>query len=250
MSAIRKDGIPANACGEESKVLSREQSNDDTEGWSIVARPYRHRVEDALIDNLGSESCCCLLPGNRVWMADGSRKPIESVRAGDEVMTMSGPAKVRSLESTVLGMTRKVIELRGQGDECLVMTDDHPLWVSRRSGGQSVESWGTYNLHHVMYEMRHTEGFELDRMPVALCFDLPEQVAHASGWLHVRPIFHHLPPQTQVFHLVVESACSFVAEGFPVFSHALHSQGPSGAWMGLGEDRAVEEFLRGLTIIA
>jgi len=250
MGAIRKDGVPVFVDGEQSKILRRDQRADAEEGWSITSRPYRNRPEDALLDNLGStnESCCCFLPGNRVAMADGTAKAIETVAAGDVVMTMTGPAKVNAVKTTLLGMTRKVIEVRGVGDETLIMTDDHPLWVSRKTAsGERHESWGTYNLHHMMYEMRDSGGAPLQDALVPLWFDIPEQVAHVSGWLHVRPIFHHLSPETEVFHLITEGATSYIVEGFPVFSHALHEQGKEGPWTGLSRDGNADSFVQSVT---
>lgn len=251
----RKDKQPLLIDGQESRVLTRKAADDEAEGWSIVSRPYRNRPQDNLLDNLGSSSggdSTCILAGNRVLMADGSTMPIEAIKVGDAVMTMSGPAKVMECETTRLGMARKMIELRGIGDECLMMTDDHPLWV-RRTGrdGASVESWGTYNVHQTMYEMRQAEpGSAPKEIPVPLNFDLPEQVAHRTGWLHVRPIFHHVDPDTVFYHLVVDSGFSYIAEGFPLLSHCLYAQGPSAPWTGLSEDSSVQAFLDRLHVEA
>ena len=82
-----------------------------------------------------------------------------------------------------------------------------------------MERWGTYNIPHVLLEMHNMTGFDLRELPFILQFDLPEQVAHETGWLHVRPIFHDLDPATRLHHLVVEDGFSYIAEGFPVFSH-------------------------------
>lgn len=247
---IRKEGILI-VDGHESRILQQSRQADEQEGWSITSRPYRPRPQEKLLENLGTDGCTCLLAGNRVLMADGSTKPIETVVVGDKVMTTEGPARVRLTETTRLGLTRKIIELRGHGDECLVMTDDHPLWVSRPvSGGARKEWWGTYNLNHVLYEMRNTIGFELGELPMALAIDLPEQVAHVSGWMHVRPIYHHLDPETTVHHLLVEGACTFIAEGFPVFSHCLDKLAPAAPWGGLAHDAAAERFVAGLVAAA
>jgi len=239
ISQIRKDMIVP-ASGQQSAVLSRKAGDDRQQGWSITTRPYRPEPTDALLEDLGSSSsdnCCCILPGNRILMADGSTLPVEQIQPGMAIAGMSGNTVVRDVKRTTLGYTRKAIELRGPGDDCLIMTDDHPLWVVRH--GQ--EWWGSYNVHHVMYEMNNTVGFELDRLPIALHFDLPQQVAHVSGWLPVRPIYHHLDPSTEVFHLVTEEGFSFIAEGFPLFSHALNAQGPSAPWQGLAQ-RAAESI--------
>lgn len=248
---VRKEG-PVVCEGDESFVLARRPERDAQDGWSVTLRPYRQRPADELLQDLSSDTACtCLLAGNRVLMEDRRLLPIERVREGDRVMTMSGPAAVLRTETARLGMTRKAIEIRGIGDECLILTDDHPLWVSRRAAdGRTRECWGTYNLHHVLYEMRQMVGYDLAAAPVPLNFDLPEQVAHVSGWLHVRPIYLHLDPQTPVHHLVVEGAFSFIAEGFAVFSHCQSSEGPSSPWHGLTHEGAASRFLEQLTTSA
>lgn len=242
MSAIRKEAVFVD--GQESKILCQPPEQDGEEGWSVTQRPYRPRSTDSLLENLGSDACCCVLAGNRVLMADGSLLPVEQLRAGDVVATMTGPARVRALKTTKLGMSRRAIELRGTGDECLFMTDDHPLWVSRRDKAGAVsEWWGTYNLNHLLYEMRAGEGAEFARMPAPLHIDLPEQVAHRSGWLHVRPIYHLLPADTPVYHVVVEEGFSFFAEGFALFSQCAAAQGPACAWQGLNEHSTQSRIL-------
>jgi len=229
--SIRRVG-PVLVGDDECAVQVRPPDRDEAEGWSVVQRPYRPQPSDELLRDLGTSTC--LLAGNRVLMADGSQMPIEQVGAGDRVATMSGPAAVLRLEVTRLGMTRKVIELRGHGDECLILSDDHPLWVRRRAkDGAARESWGTYNLSHVLHEMRVMTGYALDEPPLALNFDLPEQLAHVEGWMHVRPIFHHLPPDTTLYHLVVDEAFSYIAEGFACFSQSLAGEGPTSPWRGL-----------------
>jgi hypothetical protein len=218
--------------GEESQLLARSPAGDAEEGWTVTRRPYRSHNEDELLTDAGCSTC--LLAGNRVRMADGGLKAIERIVAGEWVMTMSGPTRVQRTEVTTLGLTRRVIELRGVGDQALLLSNDHPLWVSRQGkDGARKEWWGTYNIHHTLYEMHNTTGFELRELPFVLNFDLPEQVAHETGWLHVRPIFHELDVHTDLYHLVVEGASNFIAEGFPVFSHCRDEQGPGTAWTGL-----------------
>ena len=251
---IKKDG-QRRFDGESPQVLRRDPERDAEENWSVTVRPYRPRPADRLLADVSSDTggACgsCLLAGNRVLMSDGSLKSIETILAGDMVQTMSGPSAVRHIEPTLLGMTRKVIELRGQGDECLIMSDDHPLWVSRPAADGTVsEWWGTYNLNHVLYEMRTRTGYELDNLPAALNFDLPEQVAHVGGWLHLRPIYHHLPPSTPLFHLVVDTGFSFIAEGFPLFSRSSIAQKPSSPWRGLQPDAAAARFVKQVALAA
>lgn len=235
--------------GEQSLVLARQSAKDAEEGWLVEQRPCRQGVSEEIFRSACTDpgGRTCLLAGNRVLMADGSAKPIEAVQAGESVMTMSGPKQVEKTESTTLGVTRRVLEIRGLGDQALFLSSDHPLWVSRqlKEGGRK-EWWGTYNIHHVLFEMHNGTGLEFQELPFILNFDLPEQVAHETGWLHVRPIFHELDRSTKLFHLVIQDGFSFIAEGFPVFSHCRDYQGPSMPWTGLDGASSMGESVRQL----
>ncbi|GAB3645226.1 hypothetical protein [Ramlibacter alkalitolerans] len=249
MGVISRIEGPVFIDGQQSVGLAREAAKDAEEGWSVTRRPYREPISNEMFRDTASDwsPSTCLLAGNRVLLADGSSKAIETIRAGETVMTMSGPKLVEKTEATTLGLTRRVLEIRGLGDEALFLSSDHPLWVSRRDKeGRRKEWWGTYNIHHVLYEMHNGTGLEFQELPFILNFDLPEQVAHASGWLHVRPIFHDLPPSTELFHLVVQDGFSYVAEGFPVLSHCRDQQGPASPWAGLEGRSSASETVRQL----
>ncbi|TFY97064.1 hypothetical protein [Ramlibacter humi] len=234
MGIITRHEGPVYIDGEQSYLLTRSSEADARDGWSIYQRPYRPGNPQDLLRDACTQETTCLLAGNRVGMADGSLKPIELVRAGEMVMTMSGPKRVEKTETTTLGLTRRVIELRGLGDQVLFLSSDHPLWVARKDpAGQRKEWWGTYNIHHTMAEMNQGTGLEFRELPFILHYDLPEQVAHESGWVHVRPVFHDLPASTQLHNIIVENGFSFIAEGFPVLSHVRDQQGPAAPWRGL-----------------
>lgn len=237
-SANRIQG-PVYVDGQQSVVLSRPAPAAPTQTWTILQRPYQAADPQELLRDASSDTLTCLLAGNRIRMGDRSLKRIESIQVGDEVMTMSGAKRIERTETTTLGLTRCVIELRGLGDQVLFLSSDHPLWISRPSAaGGTKEWWGTYNIHHTLVEMAHGIGLEFRELPFILRYDLPEQVAHESGWLHVRPIFHDLPASTELHHLVVEDGFSFIAEGFPVLSHCRDYQGPATPWRGLDNGAA------------
>lgn len=244
MGSIQKD-TPLLVDGAKSFVSGRQAASDSDEGWSVTVRPYRPKPSEDLLEDLSCTSCTCFLAGNRVLMADGTRRAIEDVAVGDMVMTMSGPDRVRQLERPVLGMTRRVIEIHGLDGQCLFMTDEHPLWVSRRlESGALVEMWGTYNMNHFLFEQRNAVEPKIEGVPYALSFDLPEQVAHERGWLHIRPIYHHMDPTTPLYNVVTENACSMFVEGFAVYSHGKGEQVPAAPWLGLEQDREAEAFVR------
>ena len=116
MGLFRKHDNPVHVDGQLSIQLEADRDEDAAEGWQITERPYRPRARESLLDDLGSEGgACCVLAGNRILLADGSRVAVESLRPGQLVATMSGPAPVLRLETTRLGLSRKVIELRGTG---------------------------------------------------------------------------------------------------------------------------------------
>ncbi|MEV0701015.1 polymorphic toxin-type HINT domain-containing protein [Saccharopolyspora sp. NPDC050389] len=90
----------------------------------------------------GVESCepNSFVPGTRVLMADGSTKPIEEVRGGEEVLAtdpVTGEMTSRRVVATIAGEGQKdlveiTVDTDGPaGDETgvLVATDGHPFWV-------------------------------------------------------------------------------------------------------------------------
>ncbi|MEU6263192.1 polymorphic toxin-type HINT domain-containing protein [Saccharopolyspora shandongensis] len=89
-----------------------------------------------------SDSCepNSFVPGTRVLMADGSTKPIEEVREGEEVLAtdpVTGETTSRRVVATITGEGQKdLVEITvdtdgSAGDETgvLVATDGHPFWV-------------------------------------------------------------------------------------------------------------------------
>ncbi|MFD1116916.1 RHS repeat-associated core domain-containing protein [Sphaerisporangium aureirubrum] len=83
------------------------------------------------------KSCSSFPPGVRVLMADGTRKPIEEVEPGDEVVVYdpeTGERGVRAVLATPGGRGEKhlyEIGLRAPGGAmaALTATDTHPFWV-------------------------------------------------------------------------------------------------------------------------
>jgi hypothetical protein len=252
MTAVKRTGVYVGK--DESFVPTRDTQNDAAEGWSVTRRPYRPALAVEDFAQFDSCSSCgdqsCFLAGNRVLMADGSSKPVEDVVVGDLVMTNLGPNRIAALEQPALGMSRKMIELRGLGDQCLVISDEHPLWVSRTQDGVVSQGWGTFNLNHYLYEKRNSASPELPSA-VALAIDLPEQFAHVSGWVHARPVFHHMPPETRLYNLITENGCGIFVEGFLAFSPCQQGSVQLGApWQALAVDAGAASFVDQVSTIA
>ncbi|GIH22787.1 hypothetical protein Aph01nite_10970 [Acrocarpospora phusangensis] len=83
------------------------------------------------------------VPGTGVLMADGSHKPIQEVRLGDEVLATdpeTGESTARPVVATIVGEgDRHLVEItvdtdgaRGAGTGLVVATGNHPFWVDDR----------------------------------------------------------------------------------------------------------------------
>jgi hypothetical protein len=100
------------------------------------------RVESAVectslaADLLGNS----LVPGTEVVMADGTRKPMEKVEAGDEVMATdptTGKTSGQEVTATIKGKgQKKLVRLTvdtdgdaGSATDTITATDGHPFWV-------------------------------------------------------------------------------------------------------------------------
>jgi RHS repeat-associated protein len=85
-------------------------------------------------------SCNSFLPGTKVLMADGSAKPIEDVKTGDEVRT-TDPKTGESRDSTVTAeiegeglknLVKVTVDTdgdKGEAEAQVTATDGHPFWV-------------------------------------------------------------------------------------------------------------------------
>jgi phage terminase large subunit-like protein len=69
----------------------------------------------------------CLIAGTTVTMGDGSVKPIETIIAGEYVMTRKGPRRVRA--SMLTRKSTKVLVLSLADGRTITGTPDHPVWV-------------------------------------------------------------------------------------------------------------------------
>jgi len=86
-------------------------------------------------DKDDGSTCNSFVPGTEVLMADGSNKPIETVRVGDRVWTTdpeTGQGSPQSVQGTITGTGAKIlVGIHIDGDEIadLVATDEHPIWI-------------------------------------------------------------------------------------------------------------------------
>ncbi|RMI45213.1 hypothetical protein EBN88_03490 [Streptomyces triticirhizae] len=125
--------------------------------------------------------CNSFVPGTRVLMADGTSRPIEEVRIGDEVVATdpeTGETSARTVTAEIATtetkyLTRLVVDTE-DGRAVLVATDDHPVWnETTRSwteaadlppGAELTAPDGT--LTRVAASTRHTRGTAVHNLTV------------------------------------------------------------------------------------
>ncbi len=70
----------------------------------------------------------CLTADTQIEMADGSRKPITEVRAGDRVLTKDGPYRARAVRPSGVRPVGRLRLANGMSVRC---TPDHPIFTQR-----------------------------------------------------------------------------------------------------------------------
>lgn len=123
-------------------------------------------------------TCECWLPGTLVVMANGTRKPIEIVQAGELVLTASGHvgtvrcAMSRDYEGVLYGM-----KMQGS-TETWWATDTHKLFTPNYDPieAQAVQA-GDYTFMPVPQVDRPRSGFDTQYL-------FPERIEQDDGWLY------------------------------------------------------------------
>jgi superfamily I DNA/RNA helicase len=120
----------------------------------------------------------CLVEGTLVTMADGTRRPIEQVRVGDEVLSSYGSGDVRGARVTDVFASRRAdgIRIRTRGGRELVSTPEHTHFAGFRLGL-------TPQLH-MTYLMRRADRGCRVGAPIDRVFDGVDSDAGALRLVH------------------------------------------------------------------
>ncbi|WP_147426650.1 hypothetical protein [Trinickia fusca] len=194
----------------------------------------------------GAAHCHCVMAGTAIEMADGSTQPIECFEGGERVRTLTGDARVMAVHRATLGVTRRVIEMKGSYGRSLFISDDHPFWTHFEDDGVQMQWWGTYNFSHYLVDKCSDARATCEIDAQVLRFDVPNTHATVDGWRHVRPIYHAMSPDTPLFHLQVDAGGSYIAEGFVVSSYADDDECLGMRWEVERRDDRFEQFMQRL----
>lgn len=231
-------------------ILYRPPTNS-ADLWDIAVDHVGMDAIQAPIVNLGSNCDCncgsCVLTGTMVLMADGTSRAVETFVGGEMVKTMTGVSRVMNVEKIVLGVTRRVLEMRVGNQPPLFVSDEHPFWTRFEGPDGPYEWWGVYNLNHYLVEKANGIGVNLVRDAIPLRFDIPQTHAHVDGWRHVQPIYHAMRPDTPLYNLAVEDGGSYICDGFVISSHTADRHAIGVQWQGINKDEAPSQFVEALT---
>ncbi|MCP3805475.1 polymorphic toxin-type HINT domain-containing protein [Allokutzneria sp. A3M-2-11 16] len=106
-----------------------------------AARATLRRL-DSIVENArrNEPPCNSFVPGTLVLMANGSRKPIEEVKLGDQVLStdpVTGETGARAVVATIIGSgTKQLVELTvgsGPAISTVTATAGHPFWNAKTS---------------------------------------------------------------------------------------------------------------------
>jgi len=161
----------------------------------------------------------CFLKGSLITMWNGETLPIELVKIGDKVKTLTGIGTVLKTPLYKLGKGRSIVKVKSDKRE-LLMSDDHSLWTLF----SDKQWWGTYNYSHYLWEMNNVdnndgEGPQLIEHSRPLIRNKPYYHATDSGFVECKTDYNidQYDPNTQLFHLIVDKGSYFV-DGFIVSS--------------------------------
>ena len=155
------------AMGKKDRELMAQQREKFVAGCKtnkIEARKAE-RIWDLIEKFAGYGFNKCLTADTLIEMADGTRKPITQVRAGDLVLTKDGPYRARAVRPSGL---RPVGRLRLANGMTVRSTPDHPIFTQR--GWVNAEDLGPADSIAVLRRLspRESDGV----VPLEICGDV------------------------------------------------------------------------------
>lgn len=163
------------------------------------------------------EASSCFVAGSLVTMADGSLRAIETISVGEWVRTAVGVAQVTELYLPILGERT----LYAMADGKCRTSGEHSLWSRDPVTGE--QWWATRDMAqwrheaitgdgpnfngHEPFDLTHAEGSTWD-------------FATESGWINTTWYAVPAAPDTQLYHLLLNTGGSYFVDGYLVSSIA------------------------------
>lgn len=120
-----------NSIGEEAEIIEISELTGEFTVYHIlnVETNYNYFAEDLLVHNFSIRSC--FVAGTLISMSDGSSKPIEQVKVGDEVVSFNESTKekeVKKVLSTNSPVHDDIVTYELENGVALSCTYDHPIY--------------------------------------------------------------------------------------------------------------------------
>ncbi len=170
------------AMGKKDRELMAQQREKFVSGCKAnkIDVKKAERIWDLIEKFAGYGFNKCLTADTRIEMADGTRKLITDVRAGDLVLTKDGPYRARAVRPSG---TRPVGRLRLANGMSVRCTPDHPIFTQR--GWVNAEELGTSDFVAVARELPCGARRVPDRMPALLGYALSEGGLNYDGHFYL-----------------------------------------------------------------
>jgi hypothetical protein len=182
------------------------------------------QITMTLTNSCGSDTATevagvCFLAGARVAMADGSEKPIEDVVVGDSVIGAFGETNtVLALHRPLLGANR-MCNINGEHHT----SNHHPHIGANKEFYSNDVAWlqaSTYNREHEVINaagervFQKLHGVKPERIQPMF---MGAELKTLDGSRNVNSLeVYELPPETQLYNLVVDGSHTFHVDGYAV----------------------------------
>lgn len=163
-----------NSIGEEVEIVQLSELSGEFTVYHIlnVESNYNYFAEDLLVHNVSFRSC--FVAGTLISMADGSSKPIEQVKIGDEVISFNESTKeneIKKVLSTNSPVHNDIVTYELQNGETLSCTFDHPIYSSNLDlfSFRPAKTNSTYDIDSVVKEVNTgTKVLDIDSNSVEI----------------------------------------------------------------------------------
>ncbi|MEA2056491.1 MAG: hypothetical protein U9O78_02110 [Patescibacteria group bacterium] len=144
----------------------------------------------------------CFLPGTIIRLADGSNKKIESIKAGDQILSLNLENN-RTQTSTVSLIEQNIHHGYFVINQQLRLTPNHPLLVKKQSG---LVGWGALN--PTQAQRHHLPNTDVAQI------ELGDWLQTERGWQQISDI-DHIQATVETYNLIgLDPINNYFADGY------------------------------------